>query len=44
MQVQNNDNNSAENVNVTGAEYFSTAAVNRRRARDESLEVLQLVI
>ena len=39
-----NDNNSAENVNVTGAEYFSTAAVNRRRARDESLEVLQLVI
>ncbi|MEE0836147.1 MAG: SpoIIIAH-like family protein [Clostridia bacterium] len=42
--VNADNENLAGNVNITESEYFSTAAVNRRRARDESLEVLQLVI
>ena len=42
--VNADNENLAGNVNITESEYFSTAAVNRRRARDESLEVLQIVI
>ena len=42
--VNADNENLAGNVNITESEYFSTAAVNRRRARDESLVVLQLVI
>ena len=42
--VNADNENLAGNVHITESEYFSTAAVNRRRARDESLEVLQLVI
>ena len=36
-----NDQNAVQNGDEA---YFSSAAVNRRRARDESLEVLQLVV
>lgn len=38
------DADSASAANNKGTAYFSTAAVSRRRARDESLEVLQLVV
>lgn len=38
------DENAQNPVQDSDEAYFSSAAVNRRRARDESLEVLQLVV